>query len=564
MGGIGIGLSPAIQQGSVLSLPAWTNLPLFALPSVVYLTVGKAYTIYGDSLINVPISNNLAVDYTCNIGAQSGTKDFAVTPITGNIGTHTLTAVFKQGGKVFTTQTINIKVVADSTGVASTVLMVGDSLVYLGSTDIGGAISTALITDPTFIGTQGTTIKNEGASGKAYETMLTSGSPFYISGAFNISAYFANNSLATPDFVHIRFGVNDMFLPGTYNMSDAYMKDHVIDKAKTLIDAFLAYDANLKIIIGLPTICENSGAGWNANYDEVTYPQDHYIENIHRMQGALVTAFDNNAYSPRVFMSNEVIFVDRNDDYPKTAEVHTNGVHPAPSGDQHIGLGIAATLNYQNSLIPTGLTLSLISGGVKIDWNDNSGGAFETELWGKSDSGTYALLYTIAAGTITKNDLLDAVDLRYYKIRGKNGTYFTQFTAEQSIAMLGSNVVVNGDFASWSGDNPTSWTITESSPNLVTESTGKCRIVSDGTAVQMVTSGILENGSKYRFKINIVTVTAGSIRVKYSSLKNVVQSTTGQKVWYDTTDGTQIIISRYSGATDVIFDDVVAQKVLMP
>lgn len=89
----------------------------------------------------------------------------------------------------------------------------------------------------------------------------------------------------------------------------------------------------------------------------------------------------------------------------------------------------------------SGLTLSLISGGVKIDWTDNSGGTAQTEIWGKSDSGTSALLYTINAGTVTKNDTVAPVDLRYYKIRAKYTNDYSQFTNEISIPLLSAELV---------------------------------------------------------------------------------------------------------------------------
>lgn len=552
-----------VQPGTLLNLPEWTETPYFALPQTVFFTVGKELTIYGDSLINVPIDNKLTVVYSCDIGSQSGTKDYVINPVTGDIGSHVLTATFKQSGRAFLTQTINIEVIADTTNLAATVLMVGDSLVYLGAIDIGGAINTAIATNPTFIGTQGTTIKNEGVSGKGFETIIASGSPFYISGALNIAAYFANNSLATPDYVLIRLGVNDCILPGSYTVTDSYITSHIINPAKTLINAFLAFDANLKIIVGLPTICENTGAGWNANYDEATYPQDYYIQNIHRLWGALVTAFDGGTHDARVSISTEAIHLDRNDGYPKTDGVHTNGVHPDSSGYAQLGSGIAPALNYHNSLVPSGLTLSLISGGVKIDWTDNSGGLFETEIWGKNDSDAYALLYTIAAGTVTKSETIDAVDLRYYKIRGKNGTYFTQFTAEQTIAMLGPELVVNGDFSAWTGDNPNNWIVNEGANGYFTEVAGTCRMVVTGSGVSMAQS-ILTNGAKYRFKVNLITVVSEQLSVVYSSLKYTNFSTAGQKLWYDTTDGTQLIIRRWSGNTDVTFDDVSVKRVLMP
>lgn len=103
---------------------------------------------------------------------------------------------------------------------------------------------------------------------------------------------------------------------------------------------------------------------------------------------------------------------------------------------------------------PSDLTLTLILGGVKIDFTDNSGGTAEHEIWGKSDSGIYVLIETLAVGIVTKNDITDPVDLRYYKVRGKKSSSYSPFNTEESIAMLGAELVVNGSF-----DSSTGWTL---------------------------------------------------------------------------------------------------------
>lgn len=114
--------------------------------------------------------------------------------------------------------------------------------------------------------------------------------------------------------------------------------------------------------------------------------------------------------------------------------------------------------------LPTGLTLTLISGGVKIDFTDNSGGTAEHEIWAQSDGGASALLTTLAAADVSYDDTVSPVDLRYYKVRAKVGTNYSAFTSEVSIAMLGVEKIGatwnaaggawwNGGFdAGWSGD----------------------------------------------------------------------------------------------------------------
>jgi hypothetical protein len=150
--------------------------------------------------------------------------------------------------------------------------------------------------------------------------------------------------------------------------------------------------------------------------------------------------------------------------------------------------------------IPTGLTLTLISGGVKIDWTDNSGGTAQTEIWVQNNGGVSALLYTINAGIITKNDTaVTPVDLRYYKIRSKKGTNYSAFTLEVSIAMLGANIISNGTFT-----DATGWDI---SAGGWTISGGKANFDASGT-LPMGIVAVVTTLKTYHVKYNISNCTS--------------------------------------------------------
>jgi hypothetical protein len=154
--------------------------------------------------------------------------------------------------------------------------------------------------------------------------------------------------------------------------------------------------------------------------------------------------------------------------------------------------------------IPTGLTLTLISGGVQIDWADTNGATAQTEIWGQDDGGTSALLYTINAGLVTKNDICNPVDLRYYKIRGKKGTKYSEFTAEVSIVMLGAEVIINGDFTVSTGwICGADWTIT-----------GGKAVCSDAGGSYFYRTNNIKNAKKYRVGFNISNcATVASIQI---------------------------------------------------
>jgi len=105
---------------------------------------------------------------------------------------------------------------------------------------------------------------------------------------------------------------------------------------------------------------------------------------------------------------------------------------------------------------PTGLTLALIAGGVRVSFTDNSGGTAQHEIWGKIDAGAYALITTLDAVDVSYDDLRTPEDLMTYKVRAVRGTQTTNYI-EDDIAMLGANLVpsASSDFAT---DGSAWWT----------------------------------------------------------------------------------------------------------
>ena len=338
----------ALNGGLLNVLPDWALTPYFAIPeNGVTLMVGQEVTIYGDDIVNtiVPIPQDFTIEYTTPIGTVSG-NNLVINPIASEIGSHVLVITAKYKTIVIETYTINLFVYAAPKAVigAKKILFIGDSLTNGGITYFAAKINELLPNlTLTYLGTQGTTVKHEGRSGWAFYSFVNTGSPFVKSGSLNIPAYFTDNSIATPDIVYIALGINDTF--DQCNLTGDGLTDTettaIINIAKTLIDGFLAYNASLKIILGIPTLTENTGAGWNANYDELVYSQNLFIQNLHKYRVALVTAFAGGAYNIRVDCSYEAILIDRNEGYPKTGGIHTNGVHPDQSGYEQLGIGKA-------------------------------------------------------------------------------------------------------------------------------------------------------------------------------------------------------------------------------
>jgi len=74
---------------------------------------------------------------------------------------------------------------------------------------------------------------------------------------------------------------------------------------------------------------------------------------------------------------------------------------------------------------------------------------------------------------------------------------------------LGDDLVVNGDFYNWTGDNPDGWTIqgSENGSNFVTESpSGKLKIVSDGSLIG-IQQDILTVGKTYTITVDVDDIT---------------------------------------------------------
>lgn len=351
-------LRSVVHDGTLLNLPDWTNSPYFNLPDIgLTLISDKTSTIYGDTLINVPIVNNLTVEYTCAIGAQSG-NNFVITPSASNIGDHSLAVKFKHKGKLFFQKTIKFTVYALAPDLSKKILMIGDSLVFNAGAVTAYGISQVLGFSPIWLGTQVSpqsgypVIHYEGKSGATWDTFAnTANTPFFKAGVLDIPAYFADNTIDAPDYILIRLGVNDAYINSdnqsvNYGIPDACLAT-IMANAKKFIDAFLAFNPSLKIIVGLPTVCSNTVDGWNANYDETRFIQDTYISNVHKIEKALLDFYANGIYNDRVDTSYEVCFLDRDLGYTKVGGLHTNGVHPDYVGYDQMGKGLALALNKQ-------------------------------------------------------------------------------------------------------------------------------------------------------------------------------------------------------------------------
>lgn len=203
---------------------------------------------------------------------------------------------------------------------------------------------------------------------------------------------------------------------------------------------------------------------------------------------------------------------------------------------------------------PLLLTLTLISGGVRLDWTDNSCGLGETEIWGQSDGAAFALIDTVAAGTNTFDDTVAPVDLRYYRIRNKQDGFFSAYSDTESIALLGPELIVNGGF------DDQSWWVKEVPWTIV----GGVADCAGGTAKSITKAGILTAGKTYLERFTLVSITAnGGYLVASGARWPLFELTTGIKTKiYVATDGT----IGYTGNDNFIgsIDNASIKEILYP
>lgn len=130
----------------------------------------------------------------------------------------------------------------------------------------------------------------------------------------------------------------------------------------------------------------------------------------------------------------------------------------------------------------------------------------------------------------------------------------------QPVPVLGAELLTNGNFSAWSGDNPTGWTIfgTETGAAYVTESAGRARIVSAGD-----TMGILQRpfvaGTWYALSIDVVSIT-GALRVIESGTATPLAAdlaAAGTRNIVARGNGTgSLLIYRWTTPVDAIIDNV--------
>jgi hypothetical protein len=304
----------------------------------IHLISNESYTIYGDAVFNIPVDTDFNLNYVSVIGSQSGNNFNINSALTTR---NAIRYTIEVNNQIIDSNYGGVKLNTKVASGTKKILMVGDS------TMTGGAkyyfdklISIFSGLTLTSLGTQSTDgVNHEGYSGKTYKWLVDDvNSPFTKAGVLDISAYFTDNVIDTPDIVYLRMGINDIYNESNDDMTKTELF-LLIDDITELVDGFLSYDANLKIIVALPSICTNSSSIWDLVYPSYPY-QDKYIELMHYFWNEIISRYSGGVYNSRVDVSRGAMFLDRTNGYPSNNAVHMN-----QSGYEQIANGDAGAFN---------------------------------------------------------------------------------------------------------------------------------------------------------------------------------------------------------------------------
>lgn len=334
-------------QGTVLA-SATTNQR--AAASTAGSGTTKTINVIGDSLINAAVITQTVIDIAATdvMGVSFiGTRGTAPNKHEGRGGWKI--SDYATVGRTFYAFTVSG--VVTSPAINSTVYTNNSSTFTVQEVDItagSGTIICERSAGTNAPSASGTLTKSSGTGDAtiAFSASSTvSGNPFWIGGALDYPQYLTNNSLATPDWVLIHLGINDVF---------NYVSDATVIAAATaafanldlLITSIKAAGAGVKVGLMIPTP-PASQDGFAASYG-TGQPAWRDKRNIMLWAQELITKYTGQEAS-RIYLVPSNTALDVENGYPLAASApvnsrssvmvqrQNNGVHPDTSGYQQIG-----------------------------------------------------------------------------------------------------------------------------------------------------------------------------------------------------------------------------------
>lgn len=194
----------------------------------------------------------------------------------------------------------------------------------------------------------GTLTKSNAVAGDASiafsASVAQSGNPFWIGGVVDYPQYLINNGLATPDFVAIMLGINDVF-GQTSDAAATSTANTRLTQLDTLINSIKAVNGTIKVLLMIPPPPANQDAfGKNYLVGETSW---RHKRNMLMWAQAMITKYSGQEAN-RIYLVPTNVAIDTVNNYPTetvavnsrnltTVARQSNGVHPATSGYQQIG-----------------------------------------------------------------------------------------------------------------------------------------------------------------------------------------------------------------------------------
>jgi len=183
-----------------------------------------------------------------------------------------------------------------------------------------------------------------------------SGNPFWIGGAVNFPQYLTDNSLATPDWVFVLLGTNDIFSQ-TSDAGAASQATTQFALLNTLITSIKAAGAGVKVALIPPPCPSYSQDSFGSSYS-AGQTRARFKRNVISWCAQLYSTYSNSE-SNRIYICPATVGLDTVNNMQRaaaapvnsrsavTVERQNNGVHPATSGYQQIGDAVWAFLKNQ-------------------------------------------------------------------------------------------------------------------------------------------------------------------------------------------------------------------------
>ena len=336
------------------------NLPMIAVPSVIYWLVGKQMNIYFESSIFGKIGQK-ARDFYCSVLSTKGKfleKKYRVSPIDN----FTFKIKAEKDEKSIS-KTVNVEAIPtnNGNGITRKILTIGDSTVNAAYTTYKmKQFFDSDVMNIDFIGTLvGNTVHHEGRSGWSFFTYGTnySGNPFWNAGTskFDLSYYLTSTSqtLGANDWIHIQLGINDLFQSAL--LDETFDVAAKIEQMKGFLTAMITsiheHNSNIRIGIAItipPAISQDStGNGLNSS----AYSLEYYVKKgLVKWWEYLLAMYDNETMrNSKIYLIPVNCTIDRENNFPTEIQnideinsnqisVQNNDVHPDLAGYEQMSI----------------------------------------------------------------------------------------------------------------------------------------------------------------------------------------------------------------------------------